>query len=244
MSYDVTGATLAGSGFAGAKTSSIVSIPAAINIRLGYGRTGQSSLCISGFRMYREPSADRLALVKASCTPKPFAVFGDSVSAGANASLPWFIWSSQLAKALTPVRSRGNRGVGSSSSAQALAALTAATDLREQTHLIWTTHNDVTSAAASVANLQAMSDLITHGRIAFATPLINPAIDAGSQTTRKQDIRALMMSAFPVRYVDLQQAILENGGVSLFTPGEIHLNDAGQAVALSAWLAFVQGKRW
>ena len=244
MAYRAAGCTFSSGGFAGSDTSAISDVPAAARIRLGYGRSGQSSLCISGLRLYGAPAADRFGLVAASCTPMPFAVRGDSVAAGANASRSDLEWSALLAKALTPTRTRGDLGVGGSTSAQCLADILTDTDRREQTHLVWTTHNDSGTPEESMANLSAIDALIPHGRVLFATPLINTDIDNSAAITRKQSIRSLMLAAFGTRCVDLQTVFDNNGGTALFSPGEIHPNDAGQVVAFAAWLDAMQTLGW
>jgi hypothetical protein len=174
----------------------------------------------------------------------PFAVRGDSVAAGANASRGDLEWSALLAKALSPTLTRADLGVGGSTSAQCLTAILADTDRREQTHIVWTTHNDSTTPEESVANLAAIDALFAHGRVVFGTPLINPDIDAGAPTTRKEAIAALIRSTWPDRHIDFQQAFTDGGGAALFSPGEIHPNDAGQVVAFTAAKAFMDTARW
>ena len=219
---------------------SSATLPTPTHIRLG--AAGAFGGAISGFRVFNAELSDN-DLTYATSGTKSGITWGDSLSIGAAATVGWKGWPWLIRRRSSSFLSTTViRGVGSTTSGQALTAMTAATIGRRFCNLIWTGHNDngVFTAAETLANIAAMYALVP--RCIVATVLIGPSDDAG-QIARKNTINASILATYGSKAADINQAVIDGGGASLFAD-TIHLNDAGQLVARAKFASVLNALGW
>jgi hypothetical protein len=222
-------------------------MPTPDRIRIGKRATGDTRLggAISGLRIFRKALSDT-AMPTAIAGPHPFVTWGDSLSAGTAASVNWKSWIWLLRRRSASFLGSGViRGVGSTTSTQALAAMQADTTFRGWYNLIWTVHNDSPGIvpATSKANLAAMAALVPNYLIGTVLRGPTSVNDTDSHAADKAEVNAWIIANYPDRYVDLNQAVLDNGGDALYAD-TIHLNDAGQIVVFNAWKTKMNALGW
>jgi lysophospholipase L1-like esterase len=264
IAFDATGRSISGNGSTAVSAAPVVG--QTTPIYLGYPQTGIAAglnTCLRKIEMYSSRLSDALLATFTKMDSPNGVAWGDSLTAGFNASSAAAAYPQVLTGLLG--RDVGNGGVGGETSTQITTRALADIIRANRIALIWMGLNDTDGNSANTSAiistiLSNITSVINHmsgqtQRFAVMSLLTGDTEFPGATApgdgfyTQKLAINSALASAYPSNYLDIRSLLISASGGTYF-PGAsyrsdtIHLNDTGYAYVAAQVKAFINSKGW
>jgi lysophospholipase L1-like esterase len=264
IAFDATGRSISSNGSTAVSAAPVVG--QTTPIYLGFPQTGIAAgldTCLRKIEMYSSRLSDALLATFTKMDSPNGVAWGDSLTAGFNASSAAAAYPQVLSGLLG--RDVGNGGVGGETSTQITTRALADILDANRIALIWMGLNDTDGNSANTSAiistiLSNITSVINHmsgqtQRFAVMSLLTGDTEFPGATApgdgfyTQKLAINSALASAYPSNYLDIRSLLISASGGTYF-PGAsyrsdtIHLNDTGYAYVAAQVKAFINSKGW